>query len=858
METQDNQETHARQRVIWPAPTYGNTTHLPDIDNTPYVEAKLKPASMCQRVGAEFNIPIGLDLQVPPRLMEDEEIERLRNIELHCTQSVDFELQEGDTLVLLDYPDTYSSPLRKSDCNGLSYKSRVFRVHSEKLKALASDEFANMFDNHYQRRIKLKKFNGNLPLGVDYVLDLTPPTEGDELVFQMTELSLTPGITKWWASSLLHKVDPFLVCGHDDVCVCRRDMFNNLIKNDEPSEPNNPNSSSTSKEQDGSTDPEAPQSEEQRDATRLRNAQEKTNQKPHLPLNLTDALKMKRNNNNKLYDVPDYRRLPDYCPFRHRNGIIRLLRLIEGKPVTLDSAPRIWTMVKLATIFDCTSVVRDLVARWIMHGPNAYFIEVLPEEALRIACDLKLPDIAQCAFRILVNEMAIDQAATSQQSTRPRKTTVFGREVGDIPDELRNSIQHAARALVERVTAIHHRFQSPAIFDNVNSKDWKTLQRLRELLIRNNGPLYTKALKDLTLLMDSLILQVRSPYNNAVNRNSFVFSAACTSLDCDRLTYVKPVDFESMICLLPQLNHIQRLLCSITYNELGNNLDHRIFRETVLSKTGSRLKILGTLALDVTEALEKIVSDDPSLVNHPDWSLFFDPAPDPAPDPALNAWERVRSPIIDLKRLELDTKQALRPITLSWVRHKSIPMPLILTRHLLLTLEENEMKYLPIWAGGNDDGSGGVFADAIPPAELGPSGPGPAFHTGITNPSTASTTGSIVSDLEDLRVWGSMTAASVDVQDSISTVYRPDHVIAETGSIASESFTSNSSDFQDAKYRVPANHQPMGQAIATMVDADDSETSSSKDYEMVYDADDMGSWSDSDGDSVMTIGRTKD
>ncbi|KAI9847073.1 MAG: hypothetical protein M1837_003191 [Sclerophora amabilis] len=48
----------------------------------------------------------------------------------------------------------------------------------------------------------------------------------------------------------------------------------------------------------------------------------------------------------------------------------------------------------------------------------------------------------------------------------------------------------------------------------------------------------------------------------------------------------------------------------------------------------------------------------------------------------------------------------------------------------LLCLEDRDFKYLPLWAGGDDDGSGGVFDPSIPNAEVGPTGPGPKFHTG--------------------------------------------------------------------------------------------------------------------------------
>jgi hypothetical protein len=57
----------------------------------------------------------------------------------------------------------------------------------------------------------------------------------------------------------------------------------------------------------------------------------------------------------------------------------------------------------------------------------------------------------------------------------------------------------------------------------------------------------------------------------------------------------------------------------------------------------------------------------------------------------------------------------------------------------LISLSDKEYAFLPLWAGGMDDGSGGVFAGTVPPAERGgPSGPGPAYNTGSTINSAAS------------------------------------------------------------------------------------------------------------------------
>lgn len=56
----------------------------------------------------------------------------------------------------------------------------------------------------------------------------------------------------------------------------------------------------------------------------------------------------------------------------------------------------------------------------------------------------------------------------------------------------------------------------------------------------------------------------------------------------------------------------------------------------------------------------------------------------------------------------------------------------------LLCLSDDEYKFLPLWAGGYDDGTGGVFENHVPFADKGPAGPGPGFHTGSTLNSVAS------------------------------------------------------------------------------------------------------------------------
>ncbi|KAM5373706.1 hypothetical protein ACJZ2D_006877 [Fusarium nematophilum] len=840
MDFPDDWETEAAQITNdWCAELDVLNTNLP-IRNAINNDFSQKPAALSRWTGISFNQSPITSNKTPLSLMRDEDIESTRNFELYRLHSVKFELTQGDTLVFVDFPVQKKGILNRGDCHDIVYKSQQYRVHSSKLLDTGSPKFAEMLGPTYQFRIqRRRKLVNKLPEGVKYVLDLTPASEGDELVFQVTELSLTPGIIKWWSSAFIHSVDSWLVSGHDDICACHREKINEP-KVEEP-------------KQESSSEPS---SEGSPVSPGIINAAKKAKSMGKHPIKAEEALAMKAKKENETYETPPYRRIPDYCPIRHRNGIIRLLMLIEGKGVILDSAIRVWTLVKLATIFDCASVLRDRVVQWMMHGTNGAFVEVLPEEALQLAFALQVPSIAQCSFRILVNELALKLAAKDKQQMSLTQTTIFGRRVGDLPDELSNLVQHAARALVDRVADINGNMRNPDMFDFWDIPEWNRLRAIEQLLANENTPLCKVALVRLRLLMNALVYEVTDAFDIATAIAPVLDHPTYSAIDEDRLTYVEPKDFERSPMIMKDFTPIQMLLCSTPYNDFGSTLDGRTFSQAKCKLPGFMHKTLQQLVDDTTDALRDIINNSPALTRNAAW------APCLYVHPVAGVTSFVKDPIVSLTAIEHGIKDAIRPITLSWVRKDMDPSP-NLTRHLLLTLTNNEMKYLPLWAGGCNDGTGGVFEDPIPLTEMGPNGPGPAFHTGFTIPSTPSSlAGSIIEDMDALRVWGSTTAASVNVHDSISTVYRTDQVIAEDESILSESFTAAESEYQTARFAVPADHQDIAEAVDMTVETTDSEAQSAAATPSTLsdDDDEMGFWNDdSDSDdsvaSVIMISR---
>ncbi|KAL6898364.1 hypothetical protein GGI43DRAFT_408998 [Trichoderma evansii] len=760
-------------------------------------------------------------------LTSDEAVLSSRFVDLCRLRSIQSELSEGDTLVFIDYPDITRRRSEQTDCYGIGYSSQKFRVHSKKLLATGSTKFAEMLNPTYQFRVqRRRKLANNLPEGIRYVLDLTPPSEGDDLVFQMTQLSLTPGIIKWWAANDLHKVTSWLVTGHDDVCTCGQRP---IPGRGDPKEGKGKAVAQHVFEEPILLD---------NNNNNTENGNDNTNSEKIFPPTSHDLLSKKMHGINRPYETPNYRNIPDYCPVRHRNNIIRLLMMIEGHDIMLDSANRVWTLVGLAKIFDCPSVVRDPVTQWIMYNENTRFIEVLPEEALQIGFSLELAQVTQCAFRILVNELALKEASTSSGRDLSR-VTIFGRRLGNLDDELHNIVQHAARALVERVSLIPDAFKSEYSLDCWMVEEWVNVRKMEAVLMEETSASSVVALESLRVVMTGIQNSIKNSFESLTVSDE-ASQASFISMDEDRATYVLPEDFESLQEIEQSMNLTQRLLCPFIYRQLSDNWNPTFHVSQWLSETTSGLS--GTLMTRARNAVEQALYANPSKASFPSWWVFLHHVGEPF---------TVKDPLVDLTALNRQIHAATLPYSSSWVRFDIEP-PLNITRHMLLTLDNNEMKFLPLWAGGCNDDTGGVFEAELPPASWGPNGPGPAYHTGNTIPSTSSVSGSLVNDFSTMKFKGSTVVGSLDAQDSISTVYAPGHVIADDVSIVSESFDADGPEnYQEARFVIPSDHQDTGRAVDMMIESlhSDADTAS-----VVTDRAAAVSNNDSSGDEdVMNI-----
>ncbi|GKT45596.1 uncharacterized protein ColSpa_05777 [Colletotrichum spaethianum] len=742
----------------------------------------------------------------PRRDMTHREGRRYSQFILHDIKS---ELHEGDTLIFIDFP-VPSRPSETVDCYFYAWNSVQFRMHSEKLLGTGSSKFAEMLNPTYQFRIqRRRKLVNRLPEGIKYVLDLTPPSEGDELVFQMTEVSLTPGIINWWTAYDKHGVDDFVVSGHDDICSCWRDskpdQADGLDITDEDASATEASRDPTKRGPELDAVTKWAISESLRETGPWNARPEQRGYTPTKGL-ASKVLEKKSKSDFSPELGPAYRQIPDYCPIRHRVNILRLMCLIAEKQVLIDSAPRVWTLVAVAKILDCPSVLRDSVLQWMMSPNNTVFLEVLPEESLQIGVALKLDGITRSAFRILVNELALEEAAGPNGTPKAAAYTVFGRKRHDPGDDLNNLIQHAARAMVERVSRRVNQLVSETIYDDLQIAEWERLQNLINML------------------------------------------SSCPSdiADDHRATYVDVRRFNRLEVVYHQFNNVQKALCSFMYETISNKWTKiaHFFSECTVQPSFDRM------ASELCVVLKAFLRKHPELARDPAWKsqlrLPHNSLVRLDAGANIESMSNSANHAFDTRAFEAPLQDFLRPFCQECFR-ADFDITMHLTPHLLLNLHENEFKFLPLWAGGYDDGTGGVFEHSLPPADYGPAGPGPAYHTGVTIPSDASSTAaSVSSELRQLRLEGGSTIGpgSVDVQDSTSTVFHPHKVVADDRSVRTESFTDGESEYGNAKYAVPVDGQSIADAIGAVVlgnTTDQSDSGTSIDF-----------GTDDDMDEVMT------
>ncbi|KAK4043410.1 hypothetical protein C8A01DRAFT_43719 [Parachaetomium inaequale] len=737
----------------------------------------------------------------------------------------------GTVLAVVTFPKDAKSSLA---CDGEPWQDVRFRMSYDKLTDLGSKKIQDMLTPKTQARFRRRLGLDLLPPGVEYVVDFTPPSEGPELA-DLTAALWLPRMVKLWFLAGQYQPDrilengvgvlsrpladkavgPILALGHDDVCKglgClsgysewqTKEGIPGIVE-DNPADPSH---------------------------------------------------------------IPSWRKVEDYCPIRHRVAIIRVLRAINGESLLLNSAVRLWTVAQVAISLEVPQVVVDPVTQWLVAPPNTKFIEICPERAFQLAYALKIPSVLVAAFKILVNELAIDYASSYPVTRRPQLTWAQRRrdDYGDYPSD---PVEYASRAFAERMGETLKMLQSNDVFARLPARipEWDKLQTYRAIIgtIAPGTPLRS-AYEDLTA---ALLFVFDGWIDRALDLDSFNYNGLRNRrdalLEAQRHHYIPADKCKPLLNLYWALNPTQKLLTPFFWDRL-EWLPTRAEFSATLHLGKSLQQRADTFNTELSAALRAATT----AVN----AAATDIALAVAACEATNQ-EHVISllAIFDLgsfyhalrRALHLLCGKHLPSMTARGEEAGSNGIPMFLSDHLLLTLDEKELNYLPIWADGLDDGSGGVFQEVIPPAEMGPSEPGPGYHTGytvgtgtVTETETDGGAGTVTgygggvstvapSDLGvgDLRgghrgggdriaEWVSATGTSttggrsLHVQQSgASAATASSFTEGRSGATPSESFTAGGMEeegmYADARYAQPAAHQAQGQAIERYVDEAEEE-----------------------------------
>ncbi|KAJ8122404.1 hypothetical protein ONZ43_g1393 [Nemania bipapillata] len=364
-----------------------------------------KKEDLDTKIGQLLQLTHDADTSSPAERREQADYQRLEDLSVTTTS--------GDTLVIVKFP-----PGNFVNCHGWKWETKEFFMDSQQLLATGSSVFAEKLSPEGQVHARRCLDRDAKPhLYAKYILNLTPPVEGDELAAQVAQLSLSEGVRDWWKQHFVSNISQFLVYGHDDIC---------------------------------------PQ---------------------HIEALISEAGVNVRRHEYLMgiasLTCPTTREIADYCPIRHRAAILRLLLAIAHGELVLNSAPRTVTMAVVAKTLDCANVVTDSVLSWLIAEPNQNFIDINPEEALNISWMLQLPAVARVAFRVLVVERAVDILGMNMTGdTNRQRLSVFGRPRGTVGEEPETCIQHAAQRLGQRVEELLTRLKSDDVHTFLGISEW--------------------------------------------------------------------------------------------------------------------------------------------------------------------------------------------------------------------------------------------------------------------------------------------------------------------------------------------------------------------------------------------------
>ena len=494
----------------------------------------------------------------------------------------------------------------------------------------------------------------------------------------------------------------------------------------------------------------------------------------------------------------------EYSQLRHRSAIERLLHAACGGDPRLDSAPKVWTYFAVANYFECATrpKVNSWITVWLLDYENANFIQANPEVTYQIGMGIRSDYITRVAFSILAAEKALSTIAGSSLCDRNlAQNSVHRRKVEHLDDDEKNRIDHAANRFLHRIQSlfhsliddnmswlqrcpeyrilVSHKLRYPAdaqiVDDLIETLKWYIRIKLLQIQAR-----------DYTIEMDTLeerwerVMQfypLRAPlhftYNSLPMEARLLTRTFWIAVESATLNETHSSGAASQG--LPDLSQnkvdkIQDYLSSMNINYFMSATDvanaaqafnnaKRLREER--ARWASDVPDLPELPHQTLEALIRSNASEHSPLHQDgqdqqsslqEWFrrpwLQQDEARSPPthePREPLNNTRDTQYFDFDYQIFLEEAEKALRAICGPALRPQHLwqgtfrlPTKLIDTP---LCLSDDEFKYLPLWAGGNDDGeTGAVFDETdVPFLESGGFAPGKGVHSDTSDFSSDAT-----------------------------------------------------------------------------------------------------------------------
>lgn len=319
----------------------------------------------------------------------------------------------GDTLIYIGPPSNSPRHTASDHAHIKKHFHRMHQVDSSVLKALGSKKFG-MGEKQLlgpgcciraQKRFKkldvYEKIDQDVRGGIKYHIDLRPPSEDDDAVLLLTDLTCTHGVRTWYHAKEKYKLPANLVLGTDELDT-DSNPYQTSVSGGVPSD----------------------------DTAEAAGASSRVEADSVINLSVSEL-----------------------CPLRQHSAVERMLQAIFGKDPKLDSAPKLWAFFATVSFYDCAQhpSISIWIDNWLYNGKNAYFIQSNPEVAYRIGMTCKLDHLVQDAYSILVGEKALlDVVSELGGSVPSSQNSIHGRGFENLDDDERNRISHAASSLIRR------------------------------------------------------------------------------------------------------------------------------------------------------------------------------------------------------------------------------------------------------------------------------------------------------------------------------------------------------------------------------------------------------------------------